>query len=274
MGSVVEVTSSQIFEERVLEQSFAMPVLVDFFAQWCGPCQLLKPVLEKLTQEYEFVLAKVDIDANPELARIYQVEGVPDVKMVWQGQVHNGFVGMLPEPQIRDLLAQFNLKSTFEEAMAAIAAAKAIGDTDQVAQGYEMLLARYPERTEVILEAARFRLSQKDLAAAENLLAKIDPYQRPYGDQAKALRSLMALHPIVEELSPTTEVDELYLAGAKATIAEDYEVAMERFLALVQRDRRYREDGGRKALLTLFAVLGDGHPLTQSYRKRLMQALY
>lgn len=274
MGSVVEVTTSQTFEEAVLEQSFEKPVLVDFFAQWCGPCQMLKPVLEKLTREYEFVLAKVDIDQNPELARIYQVEGVPDVKVAWQGQMHSGFVGMLPEPQIRDLLAQFNLKSAFEEGMAAIAAAKATGNVDTVSQGYEALLAQYPERIEIILEAARFHLGQKDLARATDLLDKIDPYQRPYGEQAAALRSLIGFHQIAADLSPTTEADELYLTGAKAAIAEDYEMAMERFLELVQRDRRYREDAGRKALLTLFAVLGDDHPLTQGYRKRLMQALY
>ncbi|MEM9002731.1 MAG: tetratricopeptide repeat protein [Cyanobacteria bacterium P01_F01_bin.86] len=275
MGAVVEVTS-QTFEEAVLEKSFEMPVLVDFFAQWCGPCQMLKPLLEKLTQEYEFVLAKIDIDQNPELARIYQVEGVPDVKVVWQGQVHNGFVGMLSEPQIRDLLAQLNLKSAFEEGMAAIAAAKALGDLKKVKSGYEGLLAQYPERTEVILEAAQFRLGQGDLAGATALLDKIDPYQRPYGDQAVALRSLMAFHAVVKsrDVVRATEADALYLAGAQAVIAEDYETALEQFLALVKCDRRYREDAGRKALLTLFAVLGDDHALTHNYRKRLMQTLY
>ncbi|MEL6384570.1 MAG: tetratricopeptide repeat protein [Cyanobacteria bacterium J06626_18] len=273
MGSVVEVTN-QTFEDVVLEQSFEKPVLVDFLAQWCGPCQMLKPVLEKLTQEYNFVLAKVDIDQNPELARIYQVEGVPDVKVVWQGQVHNGFVGMLQESQIRDLLAQLNLKSAFEEGMAAIAAAKSTGDLDTVVQGYDTLLTQYPDRIEVVLEAARFRLSQGDLTGAGMLLNKIDPYQRPYGEQATALRSLMALHQVVADTTLNTAADELYLAGAKAAIAEDYETAMEQFLALVKCDRRYRDDAGRKALLTLFAVLGDNSPLTQTYRKRLIQTLY
>ena len=273
MGSVVEVTS-QTFEDTVLATSFEKPVLVDFFAQWCGPCQMLKPLLEKLTQEYEFVLAKIDIDQNPELARIYQVEGVPDVKIVWQGQVHNGFVGMLQESQIRELLAQLNLKSAFEEGLSAIAAAKAIGDVDTVCQSYDALLTQYPDRTEVVLDAAQFRLSQGDLTGAEGLLDKIDPYERPYGEQATALRSLMAFHQVVADTAPATEADALYLTGAKAVIAEDYETAMEKFLALVKCDRRYRDDAGRKALLTLFTVLGDDNPLTQSYRKYLMQALY
>ncbi|MGF1525099.1 MAG: tetratricopeptide repeat protein [Leptolyngbyaceae cyanobacterium] len=273
MGAVVEVTS-QTFEDAVLEQSFEKPVLVDFFAQWCGPCQMLKPVLEKLTQEYEFVLAKVDIDQNPELARIYQVEGVPDVKVVWQGQIHNGFVGMLQESQIRELLTQLNLKSAFEEGLAAIAAAKATGDLEKVSQGYDALLAHYPDRIEVVLEAARFQLSQSNLAGAEALLDRIDPYQRPYGEQATALRSLIGFHQVVADTTSATEADALYLAGAKAAIAADYERAMAQFLALVKCDRRYHDDAGRKALLTLFAILGDDNPLTQNYRKRLMQTLY
>lgn len=273
MGSVIEVTS-QSFEEAVLEQSFHKPVLVDFFAQWCGPCKMLKPVLEKLAQEYDFVLAKVDIDQNPELARIYQVEGVPDVKVAWQGQMHPGFVGMLPEPQLRDFLAQLNLKSGFEEALAAIAAAKAAGNLDQVEQGYEALLSQYPERLEVALEAARFKLSRGDLDGARGLLDPIDPHQRPYGEQAQAVRSLLEFHQLLTDLTPTSEADQVYLKGAKAAISEEYETALDAFLELVKRDRSYRGDAGRKGMLTLFTVLGDDHPLTSIYRKRLMQTLY
>jgi putative thioredoxin len=273
MGSIVEV-SSPTFEEDVLAQSFEQPVIVDFFAQWCGPCQMLKPLLEKLTQEYNFVLAKVDIDQNPELARIYRVEGVPDVKVAMQGQMYNGFVGMLSEPQLRDFLAQLNLKSSFDEAMAALTTAKQVGDPQPLQAQYAALLEQYPDRPELLLEAAQFYLSQGQLAKAEELLDQIDPLQRPYGDQAQSVRSLMDFHHAVAEISPDTQSDQLYLAGAKAAIAQDYETAIEQFLALVKSDRSYRKDAGRKAMLTLFGVLGDDHLLTQTYRKRLMQTLY
>lgn len=273
MGSIIEV-SSPTFEEDVLAQSFQKPVVVDFFAQWCGPCQMLKPVLEKLTQEYDFVLAKVDIDQNPELARIYQVEGVPDVKVAMQGQIYNGFVGMLPEPQLREFLEQLNLKSAFDEAMAALTTAKQLGDAQQLQAQYTALLATYPDRPELLLEAAQFYLSQGQLARAEELLDKIDPLQRPYGEQAAAVRSLMDFHRIVADPKTETPADQLYLAGAKAAIAQDYETAMEKFLELVKTDRQYRNDAGRKAMLTLFSLLKDDHPLTQTYRKRLMQTLY
>lgn len=273
MGSIVEV-SSPTFEEDVLAQSFEKPVVVDFFAQWCGPCQMLKPVLEKLTQEYDFVLAKVDIDQNPELARIYQVEGVPDVKVAVQGQMYNGFVGMLPEPQLRDFLEQLNLKSTFDEAMATLTTAKQAGDVQQLEAQYRALLDQYPDRPALLLEAAQFFLGQGQLAQAEEWLDQIDPLQRPYGDQATAVRSLMAFHRVVNEVTPETEAEQHYLAGAQAAVAQQYETAMAEFLTLVKLDRKYRQDAGRKALLTLFGVLGDEHPLTQTYRKRLMQTLY
>ena len=141
MGAIVEV-SSATFDEDVLAQSFQKPVVVDFFAQWCGPCQMLKPLLEKMTTEYDFVLAKVDIDANPELARIYQVEGVPDIKVAVEGQMYKGFVGMLTEPQLRDFLEQLNLKSAFDEAIATLTVAKQANDLDQLRAGSGNDLAR------------------------------------------------------------------------------------------------------------------------------------
>ncbi|RZM74717.1 tetratricopeptide repeat protein [Leptolyngbya iicbica] len=273
MGAIVEVTSPT-FEEAVLEQSYQMPVVIDFYAQWCGPCQMLKPLLEKLTQEYEFTLAKVDIDQSPELARIYHVEGVPDVKVAVKGEMFNGFVGMLDEGQLRSFLEQLNLKSQFEEALAELATIRTTGDRRQLQEKYAELLRQYPDRPQLLLDAAQFYLSQKEFDEAIALLDRIDPLQKPYGDQAQAVRSLMEFHQTVAELSPDSEADELYLAGAKAAIAGDYEAGLAQFLALVQCDRKYRADAGRKSMLTLFNLLGNDHPLTQTYRKQLMQTLY
>lgn len=273
MGAIVEV-ASPTFEELVLEQSYQMPVVIDFYAQWCGPCQLLKPLLEKLTQEYEFVLAKVDIDQNPELARIYQVEGVPDVKVAVKGEVFNGFVGMLEESQLRSFLEQLNLKSQFDDALTTLETVRATGDIAQLQVQYADLLKQYPDRPQLLLDAAQFYLTQGQFAQTNALLDRIDPFQQPYGDQAKAVRSLIDFHQTVAELTPASETDELYLAGAQAVIAGDYESGLEQFLELVKRDRQYRADAGRKAMLTLFSLLGNDHTLTLTYRKRLMQALY
>jgi putative thioredoxin len=273
MGTSI-VVSSNTFELEVLQQSYEKPVLVDFFATWCGPCQMLKPMLEKLVQEYDFILAKVDIDQNPDLANAYGVEGVPDVRVVSQGQVLQGFVGVLPEPQIRDLLAQLNLQSTLETGLTAIQVAKTAGDTEEVKRLFNTLIERYPDNRLLQLEAAQFLISQNKLESAEKLLSSIQEYEREYFSKAQAMRGLIQFQRDVETQNIISELDELYLKGARLALDSQFEASLQTFLELVGRDRQYRKDGARKAMITLFDLLGDSHPLTKEYRKKLMLVLF
>ena len=207
----LSITTDQAnFAHDVLEASYQKPVLVDFFATWCGPCQMLKPLLEKLAQEYDFVLAKVDIDQNQELAQAYDVQGVPDVRIVLDGEVTEGFVGVLPEPQLRELMAQLNLKSTLEIGLTQVYDAAVIGQMELAQTTLKALLDQYPDNRELQLEV----------------------------------------------------------------VQKDYQAALEILLELVSRDRTYRDDGARKAMLDVFNLLGNEHPLTTEYRKRLMLILY
>lgn len=280
MGQICEVRDAD-FEQKVLVASHDRPVVVDFFATWCGPCQLLKPMLETLAQEYDFILAKVDIDESPALAQAFRVEGVPDVRFVVNGQVQPGFVGVLPELQLRQLLAEkLALRSGLDQALDQVKQAIASG---QLAQGkalLDRLFADYPERVEVTLVAAQFLLRMEQPEAALKLLGTIGPDQKPFFAQAEALRGLVALQQaIAPAQNPTPpesahSFDAAFAAAARAALAEDYEAALVGFLGIVQSDRQYRQDGARKAMLTIFGLLGDGHPLTQTYRKQLMLALY
>jgi putative thioredoxin len=277
MGMSIEVTNDN-FAAEVVQRSYDKPVLVDFFAQWCGPCQLLKPLLEKLAQEYDFVLAKIDIDQNPELAKTYGVEGVPDVRFVVDGAIANGFVGMLPEPQVRDLLTQLNLKSPLEDGLDAIRASRASGDLALTKRLFGELIQTHPEDRRLILEAAQFLVSQNSLESAEKLLSIIQEPEKPYFQMAQAVRGLIQftreLATLADSGLEAGSLDWQYAQAVRATLAEDYETALQSFLAIVGRDRKYRQDGARKAMITVFDLLGDDDSLTKDYRKKLMQTMY
>ena len=277
MGMSIEVTNDN-FAAEVVQRSYDKPVLVDFFAQWCGPCQLLKPLLEKLAQEYDFVLAKIDIDQNPELAKTYGVEGVPDVRFVVDGAIANGFVGMLPEPQVRDLLTQLNLKSPLEDGLDAVRAARSSGDLALAKRLFGELIQTHPEDRRLILAAAQFLVSQNSLESAEKLLSIIQEPEKPYFQMAQAVRGLIQFTRELATLpdldSEAGSLDWQYAQAVRATLAEDYEIALQSFLAIVGRDRKYRQDGARKAMITVFDLLGDDDSLTKDYRKKLMQTMY
>jgi putative thioredoxin len=277
MGQSITVTEAD-FEAAVLTKSFDHPVLVDFYATWCGPCQLLKPTLEALAEEYDITLAKVDIDSNPQLARTFRVEGVPDVRVVTQGQVQEGFVGVLPEPQIRQLLARIGARSPLTDALESLHSAQASGDQEGLARALAHLQEHYPDHPEVLLGAAQQALGDGDASGAQRYLERVTTGDRHLDQRRQALQELLALQAILVEFlpdsAPLSPLELEFRQGCQATLAQDYPTALEMFLALAQKDRKFRQDGARKAMLTIFKLLGDEADLTLTYRKRLMQSLY
>ncbi len=234
---------------------------------------MLKPMLEKLVQEYNFVLAKVDIDESPDLAQTYNVAGVPDVKLVVDGVVSDGFVGMLPEPKLREFLAQLNLTSSLDEALEAIYADAAIGKVEQAEARLAALLTQHPEHRGLILEAASFYIDADRLDDAEKLLAKIQEYDKEYFPHAKTLKALIQFK-VAAQTPGESDLDRAFQQAARQVTEENYQAALDQFLTILTQDRRYRDDGARKAMLAIFDLLGDDHALTKDYRKRLVMALY
>lgn len=271
MGSSVVVDTAS-FEDEVIRKSFDQPVLVDFFAQWCGPCKLLKPMLEKLAKEYEFTLAQVDIDQNPDLANVHKVEGVPDVRVVVNGQIMPGFVGVLPEEQIRQLLAQLNLSSTLETGLAELHAAQAAEHWPEVDRLVTELMEQYPEDGRVLMAVARGLLRHQRPDDAEQFLAAVPEHNKDVYRQAQALRSLLEIQPL--PASNRTDQDAVYMQAVQQALANHPEPALDTLLSMVQGDRTFRNDAARKTLILIFDLLGDAHPLTQTYRRKLMSALY
>lgn len=273
MGRSIEVNQNN-FATEVIERSQQQLVLVDFFAHWCGPCQVLKPLLEKLVEEYDFTLAKVDIDKNPELAQAYRVEGVPDVKIFDRGQMQPGFVGVLPEPQLRELLAQYGLKSVLDAEIAIIQSDRAAGNIEAAKQRFNHLIELYPQSPKLAIAAAEFLIGISSLESAEKLLAAVPSGNREYGARVQALRELIQWQHHTAQLVPETDLDRQYLQAAQLTLKGDYEPALSILLTMVERDRKYQNDAARKAMIIIFGLLEDDHPLTKDYRKQLTFVLY
>ncbi len=275
--------SIEEFEVKVLQASLQVPVVVDFWAPWCGPCQTLKPMLEKLAEEYQgrFLLAKVNSDENPELAGHFGVRSIPSVKVVYQGQLVDEFNGALPEGQVRQFLDRIALpageSANPREEAAALAAA---GQLDEALAKLVEASQANPQDQGVQLDAVDvlMQLGRNDEAA--QLLAG---EYKDEAERAAALRARLALaqgaadtEPLEAKLAANPDDHACRLELAKAYAAQSrFREALEAALEVVRRDRFFDEGAGRKALLQLFeALAGEQYDdLVREYRRKLSAAL-
>lgn len=279
---IVDVTLEN-FQQVVLEGSMQHPVLLQSWASWCEPCKNLKPVLEKLAQEYAgaFVLARLDIEAFPQIASQLGVRSVPDVKLISQGQLYDQFQGALPEKQVREWLGKY-LEAPAEasqspEEMAE--AALASGDNETAQAIYRELIQQYPEHYDYQIDLAGALVAAGQVDDAKHTLDALPPEHR---DAAKA-RGVRARIEFGEEALSQAEIDALgerddsearYQRAMRRIADGDYEAGLEALLAVMKSDRAYGEDAARKTLLRVFDALGANHPLTVAYRRRLFAMLY
>ncbi|PMR71040.1 tetratricopeptide repeat protein [Halomonas heilongjiangensis] len=278
---IIDVDRENI--QQLLELSMQVPVLLDCWAPWCEPCKNLMPVLEKLAREYQgtFILAKLNIDENQEIAAQLGVRSVPDVKLISQGGLVDHFQGALPEKQIREWLARYfpapedAPPSPEEQAAEALAA----GDAATARALYEQLVQQAPQHYPYQVELARALVAEGKAEDAKALLDNLPPEER---DAAPA-RGVRASIEFGEEAPSATELaalegrddSEARFKRALRQVADgDYEVGLESLLTLMKTDRAYGDDAARKTLLRVFDALGADHPLTVTYRRRLFAQLY
>jgi putative thioredoxin len=260
-SAVVDVTEAT-FQAEVLDRSFQVPVVLDLWAEWCGPCKQLSPVLERLAEEGagSWVLAKIDVDANPALAQALRVQGIPAVKAVWQGQLVAEFTGAIPEPDARAFVTELVRATTGggvpggEEAavddprLDAAEAALDRGDLEAAEAAYRSILDEQPDHPEAGLALRQVQLFRRAEQAGPDALAAADAAPDDVDKQTRAADFLLGMG----------QVDE----------------AFDRLIDVVRRTAGEDRDRARQHLVELFGIVGDQDPRVGAARRKLSAALF
>lgn len=263
------------FQTDVIERSSAIPVLVDFWAEWCRPCKILGPILERLAAKSDgrWALAKVDTDKHQELAVEFGVRGIPNVKLFVDGKVSSEFTGALPEPSVVQWLKKA-LPGRFEKD---VEKAEKFLQNGRVTEGQSLLetiIKQDPgnEHARVLL-AGSLAASNPDKAA--NLVADIEEHSEHFAtvDAIRTFSSLTSklLYP---EALPDDPSKAAYLAALTELASRNYDAALQKFIEVIRTNRYYDDDGARKACIAIFRLLGDEHEVTRNRRREFSSALY
>ena len=267
------------FEDAVIRKSLETPVLVDFWASWCGPCKTLGPLLEKLAGEYHgaFELAKVDVDAEQELAAAFQIRSVPTVMLVKGGQLVDGFPGPLPEGELRQFLAHHGIEAAAPVEEEAEIVAPPVDPHEEVMRLRKAVEAE-PGKDELRLDLALALLQTGAAGEAEQLLDKL-PANLSTDDRAVKARAALGFAALLQDAPPAevleaaiaTDPADLrarHLLGVRRLVGGDAEAGLQQFIEMLRRDRAYADGLARKTLIDAFRVVED-EDLVGRYRRQM-----
>ncbi|WP_444885693.1 thioredoxin [Microbulbifer sp. PSTR4-B] len=280
---IVDVTAENA-QQVLIEESMNRPVLVDFWADWCEPCKQLMPVLEKLANEYagQFLLAKVNADTEQMIAGQLGVRSLPTVMLLKEGQPVDGFAGVQPESQIREMLDKYLPKPWDIK----LQQAQALIGEDKVDEALPLLRQAYAEsseRVDIAKHLAALLLDQNRAAEAETVLSKI-----LLADQDAEYQRLMAQLELKQQAADTPEIqalqkaleqnpqdyDSAYKLAVQYSQANRHEEALELLLDILRKDMNFADGAAKQAFLDMVKSLGAGDPIATQYQRKLMTLMF
>ena len=286
---LIKDTTERTFAKDVIEASREVPVIIDFWAPWCGPCKTLGPMIEKavLAAKGKVRLVKIDVDQNQMIARQLRIQSIPAVFAFHNGQPVDGFVGAVPESQIKSFvqrLAALAGESPIDQSLVAAAQAMEEGALDEAADAFAAVLEVEPQNPKALGGLAKVFVIQGDLERARAILDQVNPEQA----QDAAVTGAEAALSLALQALPSSELDGLAAAVeadgnnhqarfdlSLALIGQGArEAAVDHLLEIVRRNRAWNDEAARKQLIKLFEAFGPMDPLTLQARKRLSSILF
>jgi putative thioredoxin len=278
VANIIDVTEAT-FQQDVIQKSYETPVVVDFWAAWCGPCRMLGPMLERLAAEpnSNFILAKVDVDTNQNLSMQFEVQGIPAVKAFKDGRVVNEFVGAQPEPRVRDFLRQI---APNESELSLEMANQLLADRKwgKAEERFSELISTNGPSPQAHLGLAKALLGQGEAARAKTHLEDLldVPAQM---NSAERLMPLVGFLKLVEgrdsdaniEMTP---IEAQYRQAARLLGQGKLAPALDGLLDVLRQNKDYKKGKAKAVLLSIFEFLGDADPLTNIYRREMASILF
>ncbi|MEJ2693366.1 MAG: thioredoxin [Candidatus Thiodiazotropha sp.] len=284
-SSYIYDVTAENFQQIVLQTSMSRPVLVDFWAEWCNPCKALMPTLAKLADEYQgkFILAKVNTEEQQQLATHFGIRSIPCVKLFFNGQMADEFMGALPEAEVRSFIDKYIPRES-DGLLAEAEQRLAQGDSDGAGTLIQQAAQMDPGSPRVMLTNARYLATVGRLEEAEQQLNALPDEEKRKPEIGAMLARLQfdrsnADTPPPEVLEQRlrenpSDSEAMHQLASHMIVQNNLEGALELLLTLMQKDRDYGDDAARKDMLRIFEMLGGQGELVKRYRNRMFNLLH